>query len=375
MNESDKKILIISKEFPPSPGGIGRHAADLAYSLNERGYSIDVIANMSYVEQSEIKRFLNNLPDGINIKLVPIGGIKSVLIRIIAIIRALLHSNYKKIIVTGLFSLWMGGLIKVLFSRNKVEAFVHGSELNSKVRIYQFLTSWALRKVDKIWAVSNFTAGLIPGSSKLSTDKIQVLPNGIRNSEWKEYKDVNNDLNWPGKPALLTIGNLSPRKGQHRVIKTLPYLIKKWPDIHYHIVGHPSNKQPLEDLINELDVQTNCTIHHRMPGRKDIAQAYLSVDIFIMLSENQPNGDVEGFGIAILEANSLGIPAIGAKGCGIEDAIQSGYNGEIVDGNSFSEIERAIIKILENYDRYSSNSEKWAKKFDWNKLTESFLHS
>ena len=42
-------------------------------------------------------------------------------------------------------------------------------------------------------------------------------------------------------------------------------------------------------------------------------------------------GDVEGFGIAILEANALGIPAIGALGCGIEDAIENYSSGILIN--------------------------------------------
>ena len=37
-------------------------------------------------------------------------------------------------------------------------------------------------------------------------------------------------------------------------------------------------------------------------------------DIFIMMSEMTESGDVEGFGIAIIEANSLGLPSIGTLG-------------------------------------------------------------
>ena len=97
-------------------------------------------------------------------------------------------------------------------------------------------------------------------------------------------------------------------------------------------------------------------------------QIYLSCDVFAMLSENQPDGDIEGFGIAILEANSFGLPAIGAKGCGIEDAI-SKESGVLVDGDNCEEILQALNFVLENKEVLSKGAREWAKNHSWNKLS------
>ena len=37
------KIIIVTSEFPPGPGGIGNHAHNLSYFLVKRNYSVDVI--------------------------------------------------------------------------------------------------------------------------------------------------------------------------------------------------------------------------------------------------------------------------------------------------------------------------------------------
>ena len=41
-------------------------------------------------------------------------------------------------------------------------------------------------------------------------------------------------------PQLITVGNLTQRKGQHNMINALPELLKKYPDLHYHCVGIPT---------------------------------------------------------------------------------------------------------------------------------------
>ena len=43
-------------------------------------------------------------------------------------------------------------------------------------------------------------------------------------------------LNLQGSPILLTVGGVTPRKGQHRVIRALPEIIRSYPQACYHIV-------------------------------------------------------------------------------------------------------------------------------------------
>ena len=44
--------------------------------------------------------------------------------------------------------------------------------------------------------------------------------------------------------------------------------------------------------------------------------------------------DVEGFGLVFVEAGRYGIPVIGGKGAGVDEAISDGVNGFLIDGNS-----------------------------------------
>ena len=81
-----------------------------------------------------------------------------------------------------------------------------------------------------------------------------------------------------------------------------------------------------------------------------------------MLSEETKFGDVEGFGIAVLEANHCGLPAIGSKNTGIEDAISVGFSGLVVDAKSDQEICSAIKIILNDYDQFFKKFKKFGQK-------------
>ena len=92
-----------------------------------------------------------------------------------------------------------------------------------------------------------------------------------------------------------------------------------------------------------------------------------------MLSENLPNGDIEGFGIAILEANYFGLPAIGSKGCGIDNAINSMETGILIDNHNPIDCRKAIVQIMNDYQNFSYASKNWANAHDWDKTIKEYI--
>lgn len=356
--------LVISSEFPPGPGGIGQHAWSLVQAL--RQYSnVHVLAHQDYASSDEVHAF-NEAMDGA-VTVTPFirrWGKFQLVYKGVTAFRLFRRLRPERVIVTGRFPVWVGGLLKIVYPKSTVVGFAHGSEVTAQGGLPARITYWALRRLDAVWAVSTFTQqALAPANMR----HIGVLPNGIDSQLLAIARQPQPAFPWQGDPRLLTVGNLTPRKGQHRVIQSLPAICEQFPGVQYHIVGLPTTKPHLQQLAETLGVANHITFHNRLPKREDLYRAFASADIFIMLSENQPNGDVEGFGIAILEANAFGIPAIGAKGCGIEDAIGP-ESGILVDGNNHTEITKAIKTILNNYQAYSTGARNWAEQHNWDTL-------
>ena len=109
------------------------------------------------------------------------------------------------------------------------------------------------------------------------------------------------------------------------------------------------------------------------PQPKSKIELLQQADVFVMLSETTKSGDAEGFGIAILEANAIGIPAIGSLGCGIEDAIDNGVSGKLINPKDPNEFADALEEILNNYETYSQNAITWSQDFKWDKVIKLYL--
>lgn len=364
------KVLFVSSEFPPGPGGIGNHAYSLCKALAVRNYKVFVVTNADYVEHEDVLDYDKKIHPNILMNRVFRHESLVYYKRISTVIKILKREGIDTMILSGKYSLWIGYLVKLLYYKVKTYAILHGSEVNLGDKVLRRLTHQSIAKADELIPVSEFTYQLLP--NHLKNKQYTIISNGI---DCNDFKLNENDRieNFIGYPKLLTVGNVTPRKGQHRVIKALPLMRSSFPTINYHIVGLPTNQEKLIEIGTKLEVQNNITFHGRLAHRSQVYAAYKEADCFIILSENQSDGDVEGFGIVVLEANYFGLPVIGARGCGIESAIRNGYNGILVDGDNPNEINEALKTILENRDTFSQQARLWAEKHDWSTIIDEYL--
>ncbi|WP_456439222.1 glycosyltransferase family 4 protein [Psychroserpens sp.] len=361
MKQEKHHIVIVTSEFPPQPGGIGNHAYNLALHLYKAGYSVKIIADQRSDNGEEEVVFDQSLPFSVN-------RIKRYNWRFIMYLKRILFtfSSFREtstVIATGKFSLWNVALCSMFF-KNQTIAVVHGSEVNFKSFVLKKTINMALKKMDNIVAVSNYTKSLI----HLNREVI-VIPNGIDLSEWN--LDSSNGTNLKGNPVLTTVGRVSSRKGQLNVIKLLPNLLKQFPETHYHCVGIPTEAEHFSKVAKDLGVLKHVTFHGSVE-HNTLKQILKNTDIFIMLSTESKTGDVEGFGIAILEANAFGIPAIGSIDCGIEDAIDNYKSGILINNNAV-ELKEAVKYVLENIEDYKKYSTSWAQKHSWSKIINMYV--
>ncbi|MFD2542045.1 glycosyltransferase family 4 protein [Lacinutrix gracilariae] len=363
MIEKSKHILFVTSEFPPQPGGIGNHAYNIAKQLLENNYAVQVITDQRSVSGEEEKGFDAML----NYKVHRVHITK---IRFLMYVKRLILlfdtiKSVDKVIASGKFSLWIVAFVSV-FYKKKYIAVIHGSEVNFSNTYLKTITNKSLKRFSKIIAVSNYTKGLVENVCS----NVVVIPNGINAENLNKTPLKNKTL--IGYPKLITVGNVSERKGQLQVIKHLPELIKYYPEIHYHCIGLPTQKEQFSQIAKELNVLNYITFHGRATDQ-ELKSCLKESDIFVMLSGLTKTGDVEGFGIALIEANYMGLPCIGATGCGIEDAIKNNYSGKLIEPSNAKAFITAIQDIIANYEAYKKNAKKWSMQHEWNSIVKQYI--
>ncbi|HQV36233.1 MAG: glycosyltransferase family 4 protein [Flavobacterium sp.] len=360
-----RNIILLTSEFPPLPGGIGTHALQLAMGLSQNGYMVTVITDRRSDDWEKEDVFDTNL----SFKVIRIARKRfgrTYWNRILQTIFQIIKGKQQTVIGSGKFSLWTIGFVSLFFRNNKYLGVIHGTELRAGGSISKLLTKLSLKKCSKLIAVSNFTKNKILDILPLA--KVVVINNGVVLPTITE-EVVEKELGI----SLVTVGNLTRRKGQHNVINALPEILKSNCSVHYHCIGILSELDKNKALALKMNVIEDVTFHGVLSDNDMYNQMQRS-HIFMMLSENLSNGDFEGFGIAVLEANALGLPAIGSKNSGIADAIKDGFNGKLVSPQNPVEIKEAILEILNNYNSYSIQAKQWALQSKWEYIIPKYIN-
>ena len=136
-------------------------------------------------------------------------------------------------------------------------------------------------------------------------------------------------------------------------------------------MGLPTELKKLEALVQRYGVSAQVKFCGRL-SNQELKNKLARSDVFVMLSNQTKTGDVEGFGIAILEANALGIPAIGATGAGIEDAILQGKSGFLIEKSDVNGFEKALETMLRNKEEFKQNALQWAHEHDWKLVVKQY---
>lgn len=210
----------------------------------------------------------------------------------------------------------------------------HGIEIWKKL---SKSTEWIMNK-STILTVSNFSKNELLKYNPNLKD-IKLFPNCIK------MQDINKILNNPyneNKFNILSVTRLSASeklKGIDTMIKTLPLLIEKIPNIKYSVIGKGEDVIRLKQIVKELGLEKYVDF---LGYVDDINAYYQHCDVFSLPSKK------EGFGIVYLEAMQYKKPVIGVNFGGTTDVIKHNRTGYLCEYDNMNEISKYIIEIYTN---------------------------
>ena len=228
--------------------------------------------------------------------------------------------------------------------------FVHHDEF-TRPTPYSLLTNSIFRSSNLI-CVSNYTRSLVLDAG-IPSRRTHVVFNGVDYQAISSFQNVRHHIShsqlestFPDR-MILTVCRLVRHKGIDRLIESLPRVLSKVPDAGLVVVGEGTERDRLETIAKNLGVDDRV----KFLGRLTDAEKFLCFercDLFAMPSRETHGPAREGFGIAFLEANAFGKPAIGGNAGGVPDAVVHNETGLLVDPNSIEDIANAIVRLLQN---------------------------
>ena len=368
------KCLYLTTEFLPGPGGIGVHSHQIIEQLKKQ-YDWDFKVILTQLDNSSLYDF-DKFKKGYHADILLLKKSPSIIklfINLVSLLITAVKYNPSIIISSGRHATWFGAFIK-LFLRKKLVTFAHGSEFGTKDPKEKKINKYSYSYSNLIISVSKYTLNYIKTKTNINCKNITVINNGANQKTFfklnfaeKEKFIVRNKLK--EKKIIITLGNISKRKGQWVVINAMPEILKKNPNAYYYCIGNPTEKDDFLKLAKKLNVQNRVVFLVAISNTEVVKWLNIS-KIFLMTSTHTKDGDFEGFGIAVIEAALCGIPAIVTKGNnGVIESIVEGKTGFGVKEKSHLEVAEKVNFFLENSvicKKMGENARKRAiEKYTW----------
>lgn len=324
---STRKLLIVTNDFPPRQGGIQSFVHELARRLpadQVAVYTSDYPGAAAFDAEQDFP--VRRHPSGL---LIPTPRAR----------RRVLQARQD----FGSTSVWFGasaplGLLAAPLRRAGVQRMVastHGHEAG-----WAMLPAarQALRRignqVDVVTYLAEYTRQQLASAFGPRANLVQLTP-GVDIDAFSPAVSgaaVRQRHGLTGRPVVVCVSRLVPRKGQDVLIQAMPAILSKVAEAMLLIVGGGPYEQRLRALAQQVGVAEQVVFTGPVPAA-ELPEHYAAGNVFAMPCRTRRMGmDVEGLGIVFLEASATGLPVIAGNSGGAPETVRQGITGLVVDG-------------------------------------------
>lgn len=361
------RVAIVAESFLPNVNGVTNSILRVLEHLKETGDEAVVIAPGARSHQEEIPDYL-----GFPIVRVPtimVPQVDSLPIGVPSgrLLKAL--KQYKPDIVHLASPFVMGGIGAIVAKQLKLPCIaLFQTDVAGYTSKYNlgFLETAAWGWTRSLHNMTQMT--LAPSSvtiaelEKRGIDNVHKWGRGVDSVLFhpsKRREDLRAKWDPSGKKKIVGfVGRLASEKGVERLAA-----LHGDPGIQLVIVGDGPERRDLGKLMPDA-------IFTGQLGGERLAAAYASLDLFVH------TGEFETFGQTLQEAQASGTPTIGPRAGGPIDTIQEGYNGMLLDVETFErDLPAAAAHILaeENLAVMSENARQSVADKTWPALCDQLL--
>lgn len=195
--------------------------------------------------------------------------------------------------------------------------------------------------------------------------EIVVIPNFIKTGD--NINPVNRqEYAEPHEKIICHVSNFRKVKRVDDVVRMFAKLSEKM-DIKLILIGDGPERDKIEMLCRELGTCSKTKIVGSINNTTDV----LSIaDLFVLPSET------ESFGLAALEAMSVGVPVISSNTGGLPEVNEEGFSGYLCDVGDIDDMAEKAHKILSNDEtlaKFKKNALEQARKFDYDKIVNDYI--
>ncbi len=236
---------------------------------------------------------------------------------------------------------------------------------------------------DRLIVMSRQASEILQEVFRVPSSKIDLIPHGIPDLAFTDpsfYKDA---FGTEGKEVLLTFGLLSPNKGIENVIKALPSILSRHPNVVYMISGvtHPHilrregdvYRASLQKLAKDLGVESSVIFRNRFVTPEELIELIGAADIYITPYKHK--GQVVSGTLAY--ALSAGKAIISTPYLHAVELLD-GERGVLVPFDDPQTIADKTIELLDNTTARHAMRKRaylYTRDMVWNRVAEQYMGS
>lgn len=337
------RVLWVTQDFPPERGGVQTYSAELVRALALLGHRVEVVAPTADGAAEHDGRF----PCPVHRvrcprDAMPIAASTRVLER-------LGRGGFDVVFCAQWNTAGAAAWARARGWVGRLAIAAHGRELLWRPPVARAAYDHARRRVlgraDAVFAVSGFTGGLV-GELGVDPARTWVVANGTDPRAFDDPAAVARGAALRahhGGPLVLSLARLVPHKGIDVVLEAIASL-PALGGLRYVVLGDGPDHARLHALAQRLGVAHRVIWRPRVDDDERAAWLH-ACDVFALMSRRR-GCDVEGFGIALLEAAACRRPVIAGRSGGVADAVQDGVTGWLCPPEDPAAVARRLQALL-----------------------------
>jgi glycosyltransferase involved in cell wall biosynthesis len=218
---------------------------------------------------------------------------------------------------------------------------------------YRKATEKLIDHSEKLIIMSQTAVDILKDVYGVSEDKIKIIFHGMPDYPFNSSSKYRRKMELEGSPLILTFGLLSQNKGIESMLKALPDVVIKHPNLVYLVLGatHPMVKKTqgevyreyLLNMVTELRLENNVVFHNKFVEIEELCNYIMASDIYVSpyLSREQIVSGTLTYALG-MGKGIISTPYWYAK------EMLADNRGLLVDFNDTNGFTRAILSLIEN---------------------------
>lgn len=211
---------------------------------------------------------------------------------------------------------------------------IHLTDSNLFKPWIQIIEKIYLRNVDGYVSISNRTLKQVVNFSGLRKPSVIALPAGDRFDGSYNKNQIKERCHQDGPLQILYIGNVTPNKQLHFLIKSLRYLSGK--EYRLTVLGslknNPNYVTYIHHLINRYELPESIELVGNVTDEETLANYLRNSHVLALISKT------EGLPLVYLEAANFGVPSLATSHSAADEFIEHGVNGLLINPDSYMNV-------------------------------------